>query len=155
MSLIVLLLIAILFVAILLPTFKMSFGSIIAKFITLDSENTHKIYELFCNEIRKSLKSPSSAVFCKENELFIKEHNGMYYVSGWVDSQNSYGAMIRTNIKDFKIKNENGLLIPKSNANIMASNSLLGKLATNWVLALIWTIITMAIIYFIMSNTIL
>lgn len=114
----------------------------------------HKLYELFCNEIKGSLKAPTTAVFCKENELIIVKQGDMYYISGWVDSQNSYGAMIRTNINKFKIKSENGMLIPKSNARVMASNSLMAKLATNWVVALIFTIITGAIIYFIMFNTI-
>jgi hypothetical protein len=43
------------------------------------------------------LKTPSSAVFPPLNEMRVSGSDGRYTVSGYVDSQNSYGAMIRTN----------------------------------------------------------
>ncbi len=42
------------------------------------------------------LKAPSTAVFSYLNETSIEEDHGMYTVSGWVDAQNGFGAMIRT-----------------------------------------------------------
>ena len=80
------------------------------------------------------------------------KQNNIYYVSGWVDSQNSYGAMVRTNIKNFKIKDENGILMIKSNAKVMASNSFIKLFAANWVFSLIVTVITFVIIYAIISS---
>lgn len=43
-----------------------------------------------------TLEAPSTAVFADLNETIIAEENGMHVVTGWVDSQNSYGVMIRT-----------------------------------------------------------
>lgn len=130
------------------------FNTMTAKVVnnTIDKDTTEKLYEIFCNSIKGVLKAPTTAIFCKENELIIKENKGIYYVSGWVDSQNSYGAMIRTNIRNFKIKNDNGVFVVKSNAGIMASNSLFGKLAGNYIVALIFTIISFFVFFFIISS---
>lgn len=52
--------------------------------------------------VKKNLKSPSSAKFCLMSEATI-HYNGedgggsRYTVSGYVDAQNSFGAMIRKN----------------------------------------------------------
>lgn len=52
--------------------------------------------------VEKNLKSPSSAKFCLMSEATI-HYNGeedggsRYTVSGYVDAQNSFGAMIRKN----------------------------------------------------------
>ncbi|BAZ45195.1 hypothetical protein NIES4102_22130 [Chondrocystis sp. NIES-4102] len=77
--------------------------------ITLGRANTQKIFDTstpasndkvnnlkqLCEEggIRPSLKSPSTAVFSSSST--IKVTNGIYYVTGNVDAQNSYGAMLR------------------------------------------------------------
>ncbi len=122
--------------------------------VNIDEETRHKIYEIFCNEIRATLKAPSTAVFCKEEELIINQVYGIYLASGWVDSQNSYGAMIRTYYNKFKIENKNGVFVPKSNARVIASNKLAGTLAGYWVYGIIATIITGAIFYFIINASI-
>ena len=125
------------------------------KNLTPDNENNkiirHKLYELFCNEIKGALKSPLTAAFCKEEELIITQQENIYYISGWVDSQNSYGAMIRTTINKFKVKDENGLLIPKSNARVMAGNKIMGTLAVYWLYGIIATILSFFVFYFIIS----
>lgn len=41
------------------------------------------------------LKAPASAVFPDLDEMVVHGQNGHYVVSGYVDAQNSYGAMIR------------------------------------------------------------
>jgi len=73
-----------------------------------NSENTYKdpreaqkfkIYEKVIDHIKNELKSPSTAKFPdKETWIFEVTHiNGYHYtVFSWVDSQNSYGAIIRT-----------------------------------------------------------
>ena len=44
----------------------------------------------------QTLKAPSSAQFCDLEQMTVsRELNGSYIVSGFVDSQNSYGAYIR------------------------------------------------------------
>ena len=97
------------------------------------------------NQVTNVLKAPSTAVFCKDYELLIKENKGTYYVSGWVDSQNSFGAMIRTQINNFKILDVKGMLVAKSNITSMASFKLLGNLTTNYIIAIIMTLVSFAI----------
>lgn len=44
------------------------------------------------------LKAPSTAKFCKLSDATVTHlGNGEYMVTGWVDAENSYGAMIRSN----------------------------------------------------------
>ena len=118
-----------------------------AKTITPDSATTHNIYQIFCNQVKTGLKAPTTAVFCNENELLIKENKGKYYVSGWVDSQNSFGAMIRTQINNFKIVNINGKLVAKSNIKSIAICKLLGNLALNYIIGIIITLVLFVICF--------
>lgn len=46
--------------------------------------------------VEKSLKAPRTAEFCKIREFQTNKSNGNWTVSGHVDSQNSFGAMVRT-----------------------------------------------------------
>ena len=96
------------------------------------------------------LKSPASAVFPPLNQMVVSGQDGKYAVSGFVDSQNSYGAMIRTNYS-FNIEKfgdawkcadhfvDNSTVIQKN----MMSNTVLW-----WVLGIIGTIITYFIIHY-------
>lgn len=119
-----------------------------SKVSEIDSNTRHKLYELFCSEVLPTLKAPATAQFCKEEEIIIKEDmTGVYFVTGWVDSQNSYGAMIRTYINKFKIINENGIYIPKSNASVMASSKLAKQMTGYWIYGIISTIILFIIFY--------
>ena len=43
------------------------------------------------------LKAPATAVFPPLNEMVVQGSDGKFSVSGFVDSQNSYGATIRSN----------------------------------------------------------
>lgn len=46
--------------------------------------------------VESYLKAPSTAKFCSESECVIHHlGNGEYQVLGWVEAQNSYGAMLR------------------------------------------------------------
>lgn len=47
------------------------------------------------------LKTPSVAKFCEKEDCAIKLEADGYRVIGWVDSQNSFGAMMRS---DFEVK---------------------------------------------------
>ena len=96
------------------------------------------------------LKAPSSAVFPSFDEMVVNGSNGHYNVSGFVDSQNSYGATIRSqytyNIeKDSygKWKCTNQFVDTATSINKqMMSNSILW-----WILGIIGTIITIAFSY--------
>ena len=47
--------------------------------------------------VENNLKAPSTAKFspCRETKVILKE--GKYHIFGYVDSQNSFGAMLRSN----------------------------------------------------------
>lgn len=45
--------------------------------------------------VKTILKAPSTAEFCKYREAVVTAVNNTYTVSGWVDAQNSFGAMLR------------------------------------------------------------
>lgn len=50
--------------------------------------------EVMCEEsINKRLKAPASAKYTHQNS---RKNGAQYVVSGYVDSQNSFGAMVRT-----------------------------------------------------------
>ena len=60
------------------------------------------------NIIEGVLKSPTTAQFCKSNEytVGINREAGLALVGGYVDSQNGFGAMIRTEfVLEFDISN--------------------------------------------------
>ncbi len=66
----------------------------------LSLENIDDLSTAILSAIKSSLKSPMSAVLCSSNEFRITEGNGFYTIEGYVNSQNSYGAMIAT---DFSV----------------------------------------------------
>ncbi len=109
------------------------------------------IYEKYCEEVKKSLKSPASAIFCNIDELSITDNYGVYTVNGWVDSQNSYGAMIRTNVKLNMIM-ENGQLVSKTNLAISASGKVAKNLIGYYIIGAILTLISFGFFYFIISG---
>lgn len=65
-----------------------------------------EIKERFENDVKERLKSPSSAVFTYNDFNYLKNENRFYY-DGWVEGQNSFGAMVK---EDFILK-----LIPCNN----------------------------------------
>lgn len=109
------------------------------------------IYDKYCEEVKKSLKSPASAVFCNIEELTITDNYGVYVVNGWVDSQNSYGAMIRTNVT-LKMMIENGVLVSKTNLAISASGKVAKNLVAYYIIGAILTLISFGFFYFIING---
>lgn len=103
------------------------------------------LYECYCREVKKELKSPASAVFCSIDELQIDEAYGTYTVTGWVDSQNSYGAMLRESFK-LEMKYEKGTMISKSNIHKIAA----GKITKKWLAITIFSIV-MTVLLFVIS----
>ena len=47
--------------------------------------------------VKENLKSPSTAKFCSILQASISNSGNSYTVIGWVDSENSFGATLRTN----------------------------------------------------------
>ena len=57
----------------------------------------------------QTLKAPASAVFCDLNEMSVNEQsNGTLKVRGYVNAQNSYGALIKTYFSYDVVKESDG-----------------------------------------------
>lgn len=60
----------------------------------------YPIKDYFENDVKEKLKSPSSAIFTYNSFRYNKNENRFYY-DGWVEGQNSFGAMVK---EDFMLK---------------------------------------------------
>lgn len=100
-----------------------------------------------CNQ----LKSPASAQFPVDLISIVGDETRGYQISGFVDSQNSYGAMIRN---DFTatVAIENGFPVVKSSAIAAKATAQRAKeFGINYVAISIITAIGGVILYFITS----
>ena len=98
------------------------------------------------------LKAPQTAVFPPLEQFNVAENAGSYKVSGCVDSQNSYGASVRT---PFTINvNKSGGSWSCSDKFVSTSTQsgtqMLGNTILYWILGIIGTMIT----YFIIKSSI-
>lgn len=57
-------------------------------------QKKHDFASLAKINVEMMLKAPSTAKF--NTSPVVKEENGIYSISSWVDSENSFGAMIRS-----------------------------------------------------------
>lgn len=101
------------------------------------------------------LKAPASAKFCALEEMTIKFDGVKYVVSGYVDSQNSYGAMVRTpftltvfKASDGQWKNANAFI----GTNVSIGASVVGHTLLYWIIGIIFSVISFFIIYAIISS---
>tara|TARA_R100001086_G_scaffold99856_1_gene49935 strand:+ start:13 stop:342 length:330 start_codon:yes stop_codon:yes gene_type:complete len=70
------------------------------------------LYALFQDEIKKQLRSPASAVFQPTSEAIetYSQERCSITVSGYVDSQNGFGALLRNSVMGVA-RLENGKLV--------------------------------------------
>ena len=100
-----------------------------------------------CNQ----LKSPASAQFPVDLISIVGDETRGYQVSGFVDSQNSYGAMIRNDF-NATVAIENGFTVIKSATVGAKANAERAKeFGINYVAISIFTAVGGAILYFIIS----
>ena len=100
---------------------------------------------VICNQ----LKSPSSAQFPVDLISIVGDDTRGYQVSGFVDSQNSYGAMLRNDFTATVVV-ENGFPVVKSSSVAVKTTANNAKsFAANWILYLILAGIGGAILYLI------
>lgn len=107
--------------------------------------------KLFAQAIElQLLKAPATAQFCSLEEMTVTSSGDVYIVGGYVDSQNSYGAVVRTPFKITVFK-ENGVW---KNADKFVNTSAVieGKIISHtivwWILGIIGSIITFLVYYF-------
>lgn len=61
----------------------------------ITTDHRSKYIVMAKNLLEQNLVSPSSAEYCDSNDLSLKRNGSLVVVSGWVDAQNAFGAMIR------------------------------------------------------------
>jgi len=88
------------------------------------AENMAELLSLLEPMIKAQLKAPLTAVFCGSDELILNfSGNNVYNIGGYVNSHNSYGALIKT---DFKAKamyiNGRWNVISAGMGNVVAKN---------------------------------
>ena len=77
-------------------------------YVTDDEANK---YQISCQKtIKEILKSPSTAKFPNITEWGFAKEDGIITIQGYVDSQNSFGAMIRSDFQ-FKIRLADDMLV--------------------------------------------
>lgn len=89
-------------IGVVLMTILYMIGSIGGDSSTSNSASNNKLlaYDYAEDFVKKQLKSPSTANFpgvSEENKQTIDLGGGKYQINSWVDSQNGFGATIRTN----------------------------------------------------------
>lgn len=101
------------------------------------------------------LKAPGTAKFPSFEEMVVNGSNGHYSVSGFVDSQNSYGATIRSNYT-YNVEKETSGKWKCTNQFVDTStqlnNQMLGNSIIWWILGILGSLITIAFSYSQMSN---
>ena len=108
---------------------------------------------LFAQSIElKVLKAPATAVFPPLDTMVISGSNGIYNVSGYVDSQNSYGAMIRSTFTYNVEKTPEGWRCTDTfeSTETSIAKQMAGNTILYWILSIIGTII----MYFIIRRSI-
>ena len=98
------------------------------------------------------LKAPLTAVFPSFDEMVENGSNGHYSVSGFVDSQNSYGATIRSTYTYNVEQDETGkwkctdtFVDSATQINAQVNSQMVGNTILWWVLGIIGTLITFGI----------
>ena len=94
-----------------------------------------------------TLKAPSTAVYSDLNETAIAENDGMYTVTGWVDAQNSYGAMIRTPFSIIVFKKDG--MWQTGSVFESTETAIKKKFAARYVMYLVLAVISTAVLYFV------
>ena len=100
------------------------------------------------------LKAPATAKFPDLDEMIVNGSDGKYNVSGYVDSQNSYGAMIRTQYT-YRVEKFYGKWMC-CDQFVDTSTQINNQLMTNqliwWVLGILGTLITVGFTYWQLSD---
>ena len=111
--------------------------------VMINDQSIYQYDQIFITDIW--LENPriiQNDSWLKDHTLLIDHHESALRVPNF----ENYSFM------KVKIKDENGILMIKSNSKIMASNSFVKFFAANWFVSLIFTLISFGIIYAIISS---
>ena len=106
------------------------------------------------NAIKPCLKAPLTAVLCSPEELTITKvsNNGEYNIVGYVNSQNSYGALIKTDVTATAIRLSDGTwVIGKTTVGVQTSKNNAKNFFVNYIVLSIFTGIMGLLGYYILK----
>ena len=116
-----------------------------------DTQANEEIIKAVKTAICAQLKSPASAQFPVDMITIVGDETRGYHITGFVDSQNSYGAMIRNDFAaDVAI--ENGCPVVKSSSVAANANKARAKaFGVNYIALLIIVGVVGVLLYFLIS----
>lgn len=106
--------------------------------------------KLFAQAVEmQALKSPATAKFCSPEEMVVTMDNGKYIISGYVDSQNSYGAIVRT---PFRVTVFQDYGVWKSADTFISSSvTVASHMLLYWIIGTILTVASIVVIFLIIT----
>lgn len=118
----------------------------------LDAEQLEALAKALLGALRPSLKAPMTAVLCDAKELRIVQNANGYYVEGYVNSQNGYGALIATDFSA-NVTCQNGQwIVLNTKVGAKVAKTYAKTFAQNYVVIMILTIIGGAFLYFLITQ---
>ena len=124
-----------------------------SKLVPLDEvKNLPELKSKMLATIRLQLKAPLSAVLGDDTLLTVTEEDGIYSISGFVSSQNGYGALISNDFTCKAVLNEDGSWsVNSATVGVEAAKQGAKTFATNYIAISIFTGVMGLLGYFILS----
>ena len=115
------------------------------------SEDFAGLSDCLLKAIKPSLKAPMTAVLCQVDEMTITNNNGVYTVVGYVNSQNSYGAFIKTDFKATAARFGDTWAISNVAVGVQTAKQGAKTFAANYIAILLLTAVGGALLYFLIT----
>ncbi len=116
-----------------------------------DIEDVEALRENILNALKPSLKAPLTAVLCEKEQLSISENNGIYNITGNVNSQNSYGAMVSTDFTVQAQRTGDTWMVTKTVLGVKNAVNYAKSFVANYILISIIVTILAAVGFFVMK----
>lgn len=115
--------------------------------------NIESLSDTILKAIKPSLKAPFTAILCDANELVIfNDEINTYIIEGYVNSQNSFGAMISTDFT-VEVQYQNDMwVVRKTKIGVKNAKKYAKKFAVNYIVLSIFVAILTAIGYFLLKS---
>lgn len=117
----------------------------------MSDEDQDELSKAILGAIRPSLKAPMTAVLCNKEDMVIIQNGNEYIVEGYVNSQNSYGAMIATDFTAKLIKQNDQWITVGTQVGVKNAKKYAKNFAANYIVISIFTAVGGLILYFIIS----
>lgn len=116
-----------------------------------DVENIESLRENILSALKSQLKAPLTAVLCEKEQMSVTENDGVYNITGHVNSQNSYGAMISTDFTVLALRSGDSWVITKTVLGVKNAVNYAKSFVANYILISIIVTILAALGFFVMK----